>query len=663
MKERVILLVLMLVSGLAVPGYIGISNDNQSLESQISELEQNENAQQALIENLQSTETDLQGQLVDATANGSSLESDIDALTTTRDEIMQQKQGLEERLNSSQSNNSAMQAQLDLLNASLEQINLQIESYSQDLENANDTIESLTLDLAIVQIALNALQGVHLLTEYNRDTACLSGGIELEQGLDDGDDNSTANDGVLQEGEIDEITTICAPSPWADIQSGSIGSSPTRIASVGSDVYFAADDGVNGIELWRSNGTAEGTYLVKDIATGSGSSTPFNLVAVGKTVFFRAADKSGDLELWKSDGTESGTSRVKDINPTGSSAIPPNLLIADFYQSASMAGILYFAADDGSTGLELWRSDGTDSGTWMVKDIKSGSGDGMISISQHNMIRVGSKLFFNADDGVNGMELWRTDGTTAGTAIVVDINLGSGSGVDWLVGVADTNQLFFRANDGTNGKELWKSDGSVGGTVMVKDINSGSGGSNPSRMTMIDGVLYFRAYDGQSGSDLWVSDGTDAGTQAIQASSGPDPTSTHSFTEFGDWIYFTADDGINGDELWRTDGTQAGTSMFVDIATTTYCNAFQDHGSNPGYLRVVDGILFFTADDCQSGRELWMTNGTVEGTVLVHEIGAGDGDADIRGMVISGDLLFFSAGDATFGAELWTSDSVRAHLI
>ncbi|NCQ87286.1 MAG: hypothetical protein GPJ00_24105, partial [Microcystis aeruginosa W13-18] len=111
--------------------------------------------------------------------------------------------------------------------------------------------------------------------------------------------------------------------------------------------------------------------------------------------------------------------------------------------------------------------------------------------------------FFTADDSVNGTELWKSDGTAAGTVLVKDINPGSSSSnLQNLTVVGST--LFFSAYDGVNGTELWQSDGTAAGTVLVGDIRPGSYGSNPNYLTAVGNTLYFRAYDGVNGQELWA---------------------------------------------------------------------------------------------------------------------------------------------------------------
>jgi ELWxxDGT repeat protein len=165
---------------------------------------------------------------------------------------------------------------------------------------------------------------------------------------------------------------------------------------VGSTVFFTANNGVDGIELWKSDGTQAGTRLVKNIRTGGASSNPESLTALGNTLYFMASDGVAGTELWKSDGTQAGTVLVKDIFPGTSSG-------AGFWLMA-MGTELFFAGNDGTSGLEPWVSDGTEAGTRRYADIHPGAG----SSNPERAIELGGLLFFSANDGSKGVELWST---------------------------------------------------------------------------------------------------------------------------------------------------------------------------------------------------------------------------------------------------------------
>jgi ELWxxDGT repeat protein len=159
--------------------------------------------------------------------------------------------------------------------------------------------------------------------------------------------------------------------------------------------------------------------------------------------------------------------------------------------------------------------------------------------------------------------------------------------------------VFFTAITPTTGRELWKSDGTEAGTVRVKDIHPGIGGSYPGSLTNVNGTLYFSATDAQNGREVWKSDGTELGTVRVKdiwpGSGAGDPGS---LTNVNGTLYFRANDGIAGAELWTSDGTEAGTVMVIDLVTGS-------GGSNPEWMTVVGDQLFFAATDDVHGRELW----------------------------------------------------------
>lgn len=195
---------------------------------------------------------------------------------------------------------------------------------------------------------------------------------------------------------------------------------------------------------------------------------------------------------------------MKDIYPGTSSGIPTlGTEGAKRSQLIAHDNLVYFPGITPLEGIELWKSDGTLSGTVMVKNINP-TGDSGLSNTYMNLISVGNSLFFFATDGVNGRELWKSDGSSAGTVMVKNINT-SGDGVfdagpSHIIGL--NGILYFIADDGVHGVELWKSDGTEAGTVMVMDINT-SGNSDPRDLTPVGNTLYFVADDGINGTELW----------------------------------------------------------------------------------------------------------------------------------------------------------------
>jgi ELWxxDGT repeat protein len=388
--------------------------------------------------------------------------------------------------------------------------------------------------------------------------------------------------------------TAAGTSVVKDIVPGRPDSGAENFVSTGSNTtFFRAWDPNHGEELWKTDGTERGTKLVEDINPDSppgarcpqnqcgipkGWSHPDTLAAMGKTVFFAADDGKHGVELWKSDGTEKGTKLVKDINTVSGNSNPNDNVNNGDTQSAEVEKLfvvgktLYFRATDGTAtdgtdkhGVELWKSDGTEKGTKLVKDINPSAPAATTTSCKRTKSCVGSswaddmtlvngKVYFTANDGADkhGVELWRTDGTEAGTTLVKDVDpldKARASDIANLVVIGKT--LYFSANDGTNGLELWKSNGTEAGTTLVKDINPGAADSDPDQLTVLNGVLLFRADDGVHGFEMWGSDGTEAGTQLLlDIEPGAMGTEPGELTTSGPLLFFSASNPSAGEELW-----------------------------------------------------------------------------------------------------------------
>jgi ELWxxDGT repeat protein len=379
-----------------------------------------------------------------------------------------------------------------------------------------------------------------------------------------------------------------------DINTPTNSSNPASLVRVQDTVFFAADDLFHGFgrELWKTDGTPEGTVLVKDINPTGGGSFPASLVNFNGTLFFAANDATNGIELWKSDGSEEGTVLVADLNTNfNGSSFPSNLCV--------VGNSLYFSAFVPGIGNELWKTDGTAENTVLVKDITVGPAGS----NPANLTALGNTLFFTASVTNAGTELWMSDGTPEGTVMVKDVLLGPNSSNPQNLTVV-SNLLFFSASGGAtnvNGIELWKTDGTAEGTVQVKNINSSpNGSSNPQNLINVNGTLFFSATSGTNfGTELWKSDGTDEGTVMVKdintVSSNSLPQNL--FTVNGK-LYFSATDGINGRELWQSDGTEEGTFMVANITEDS-------SDSNPGPFTVVGDTLYFAAQTAAVGRELF----------------------------------------------------------
>ena len=172
----------------------------------------------------------------------------------------------------------------------------------------------------------------------------------------------------------------------------------------GETSYFGYSDREHGEELWRSDGTAKGTFLVKDIWQGPQDSNPVELTQIGATLYFVAEDPERAWELWRSDGTAEGTTAVVNTE-AGLRGRPIELI--PFGDGTA------FTVWDGKEGWALWRSDGSAEGTRPLANVRA-----------WGLIDLDDTLLFGAEDGRHGAELWRSDGTAAGTALLKDIRPG-----------------------------------------------------------------------------------------------------------------------------------------------------------------------------------------------------------------------------------------------
>lgn len=479
-----------------------------------------------------------------------------------------------------------------------------------------------------------------------------------------------------------------------DIAPGSAGSVPYHMKTFGDRIYFKARNADYGNELWKTDGTEAGTMMVKDICPGEGSgfdfqfSTNYLTVFNGK-IFFAASNGNSGAEPWISDGTAEGTFMLRDIATNQKHGNPERL--------ADMNGSLYFSAVD-STDEEygyrsLYNTDGSNSGTINLMKL-FGSGD------VKGMAPLGSKVIFSCVFNDFGTEPGVSDGTPEGTHLLKDVDPGPESGASYTV-VPYNDKVFFsnnysfyetdgteegtkivmdtiRINDifpalgqmflsasrhGASDMELWKSDGTREGTQLVKNINTeiykGSGVDN---FIEFQNNVFFTAYDSAGIQKLWRTDGTEAGTQKV-AEIGPRTynESKPYYPEIaGEFLFFSANDSVHGRELWKTDGTTNSTAMVKDIIP-------DETGSDPDGLVNLNGKLIFFASTQDTGKELWISDGSSEGTHIIKDIAPGrfDGVYVISGYKLTraGNYVYFAGNDGISDFELWRTDGTESGTV
>ncbi len=391
---------------------------------------------------------------------------------------------------------------------------------------------------------------------------------------------------------------------------GGAGYSPESLTVFNGELYFTAQVSGLGIELYKTNGTEMGTVLIKDIRTGGSNGLDQNsnndkqlFIEYNGELYFRGSTNSS-IELWKTDGTETGTVSVQNFEgtQTGAPAYVSNNDIE--YLGVVFNNELFFSVNRSGT-FELWKSDGTTAGTELVK--------GSFTDPINNLIVFDNTLFFTTAENATGNEIWSSDGTTSGTQIQHDIfpnnlnpALGLGSSPsDFFI---FDNSLFFSArgyddlNNTIIGRELYKSDGT--NWELVKNINitdSGSSvegsGLNSPKFKAFQNELLFIANDDNDGQyGLWKTDGTESGT--VELISEFDTAESFQFRKAieynGNLFYF------NFQDLWVTDGTLSGTEELTDItgANSTILLA------QTGELIMFDNKLWFDGLSNANGSEL-----------------------------------------------------------
>ena len=375
------------------------------------------------------------------------------------------------------------------------------------------------------------------------------------------------------------------------------------LTAVGSNIYFVVPTG-SGPALWESNGTLAGTVAIGAPSITSPYSTIKDMVSFGGNLYFISNPDDIDFGLWKTDGTVAGTVEIA----------------AGADEAVVSGGLLYYADRRG----KVYRSDGTPGGTFSV-----GQANGLESGSQ--LIALNGGVFFIGYQESTGSEPWFSDGTDAGTKLLGDLSTGSFSAFDTDYTKQSTQQflvisgeLFFNADDRTHGIELWKSNGTVAGTTLVKDIKPGTLYSSPTDFFAFNGKLLFTADDGVHGRELWTSDGTTVGTFMLRdLNDTTESSAVDALTNLGGRLIFAGSDGLGHQQLYATDGTTAGTEL---ISNATPIDQITGSFQYPYRNRIVVGSQMYFAGSVggASPGTLYVTDGTPLGTQSLSVSGVVD---------------------------------------
>ncbi len=423
---------------------------------------------------------------------------------------------------------------------------------------------------------------------------------------------------------------------------------PVVSVTLNGKLYFAATAAGTGTELWQSDPNGANMALVKDIVAGTGSSSPAQFTLAGGTLYFAA---SGGL--YKSDGTGPGTTLVKSF-----SAAPTGMIAVN--------GTLYFAAGEPGTGVELWKSNGTAAGTTLVKDINAGTG----SSSPGSLANLNGTVLFAATDEAHGRELWKSNGTSAGTTLVADIYPGTSADPE-SSGPHNSNpgeltalggKVYFAAENADFGREPWASDGTPEGTQLVEDLlyitePDNIVSSSPHRFMVVNNALYFVATAELNPVErIYRLDDPATGLSDV---GGANPIRYYAPAQVTDIL------PVNGILYYGTYSftPSAGASVGLrrlDGSSDQFIRGFRtEEGYGDGAITEfanVNGTLYFRADDGRTGSEVWRSNGTIEGTVVLPEVNPGAGGASPADLFGIGKVLYFTSSYGTGTPSLWKYD-------
>ncbi len=419
----------------------------------------------------------------------------------------------------------------------------------------------------------------------------------------------------------------------------------TNLVAFRGWVFFWTLESAPGTGIWRTDGTTAGTQPIVYHAAAQETEYPGLFRVAGGRMYFTTS--AGDhFTLWATDGSLAGAQPVLQLG-RGDAGGPR---LADL---TAVGGRALFVADDGVHGWELWASDGSVAGTRALRSFPASA----VQNFSFPQAQQPGKLVLPLDDGRHGSEPWVTDGTANGTRLLRDVCPGRCAGGARVLGATSGSspKLYFDASDGRHGSELWVTDGTSKGTRMIGDLCPGACSSTPFAPAALGDTFFFVATDGQQRQQLWVTTGSSRSTRELTSFSSSRPFGDIvSMVPLASSVLFAADDGQHGMEPWVSDGTVAGTRLLANVNSSV-----QGHDSlQSTFYFAGDGVYFF-ADDGSHGSALWRSDGSSAGTQQV--IAASSLSPQLTpgtyptGTVSVGDRLFFLvAGNS--GSALWKTD-------
>ncbi len=467
--------------------------------------------------------------------------------------------------------------------------------------------------------------------------------------------------------------------------SGGIRALSQRSVVLDNTLYFIANDGISNGEIWKTNGTPEGTEKITNFL----NSDITQLTLVGDNFYFFIINDDGS-HLWVSDGSADGTKLVQEKLPISGVS----------FQGKCKSTFIFTATSPGANPSRVWRSDGTAAGTYPITDELTGNGigsSGTFVLSQY--IEFNDELYF-----VSSRFIHKTDGTLENTKTVTSYHTSPYGSLDaGFVAEAD-GKLFFSFYDLENNRLIvWESDGTLSGSKKIYD-ESGFKHFTTSNLLGEENALIFCGPNDSGGTSLISLDLTDYGVSFIKELENSDnkprfvrnsrnvcsiqiipgdlifcssPVENDQNNGWNGWlsglteettinvealndvpyvfsfnnsIYFFKATDLEGIELWRSDTEYQNFYLFDNINKSKY-------GLFDQPLQTLNSNLLFTADDGAIGNEIWTYDGTLS---LLKDINPGPASSASRTFTRLEDSFYFQSNDGVNGYEFWRTDGTEA---
>lgn len=426
-------------------------------------------------------------------------------------------------------------------------------------------------------------------------------------------------------------------------------------ATLSCALLFQVTDGGDR-RIYRTDGSLSGTVLVKDLPDVYGLNSYYFQSTKNGVVFSYATDPYG-RELGVTSGAVGDLRLVRDINPghayssdpggTWNLSFDPPGGVAYSGQFQKLGDKVIFAATNPALGREIWISDGTRTGTRVVKDHLPGvdSGIGSKNGPTEFIYSNGKFAIYTVLDKIHGSSLFATNGTAAGSVFLVGWNASRGlERAPSRFGLLGSNRILFSRNER---KELWVTDGTTAGTRLLKTF----AGTRPvDTISRLPGKSYalFSAWESGVGYELWITNGTPAGTKRVKdINLRENGSSPDGFVEVGADVYFAATADASGRELWKTRGTSATTRLVADVVPGST-------GSDPLWLTAYKGRVVFRAKVIENGSyryRPYSSTGTAIGTKKLSEF------TEVWGPFVNlGETFVFPGNESTvYATNLYSS--------